>query len=386
MKKILFVTESLNVGGMEKVQVAIANALVSSGYDVTIVTYMPTARDGLLPELDGRVHFRFKKRKEFPFFMKHSATRKYFKSDRYEKRQSPRKLWNYFVGNKEKYDVEVAFYRGPSVKIVGGSPNKRAKRFAWVHSDYSLITDKSLTKFFRDRDEQLYCYGRFDRIIPVSDAAGKSFAGMFGFEDKLTTVYNMISLADIDEKKKEPCPLEKRKFTVVSVGRMVPAKGYDCLLDAVKRLKDDGFDFDLWLVGYGAEEEKLRECAEKNGLDNVTFTGGQTNPYKYLAAADMFVCSSFREGFSIVCAEALACSLPVLSTSCTGPVEILRNGEYGILTDCGEEGIYTAFRRILENPAVLKPFAEKARARARDFDTQVITGRIISLFEGTEIK
>lgn len=384
MKKILFVTETLNLGGMEKEQVALANALARRGCDVTIVTYRETFADGLTGDLDPAVHFRYVAKKEFPeFLMKHKFTRQYVKGDEYEKRQSPRELWNYYVGRNEKFDVEIAFYRGPSVKIVSGSPNGNALKIAWAHTDYKLCDPKSLTKFFASFDECRAAYAAFDRIVCVSRKACESFAEVIGYKDKLTTVYNMLPIDTIREKMAEPCPFVKKNFTFVTVGRLIEAKGYDRLLECVRRLNADGYDFTLRIVGYGRCEEQLKAFAEENGLANVVFEGKQSNPYKYLRSSDCFVCSSLREGFSIVVAEALCCGLPVISTDCTGPVEILGNGEYGFIVPGETEAIYKKMKEVLDDPAVLVPFAEKAEKRAEYFGEDRITEQVIDLIEGS---
>ena len=106
----------------------------------------------------------------------------------------------------------------------------------------------------------------------------------------------------------------------------------------------------------------------------------QDNPYKYLSQADMFVLSSYREGFAIVIPEAMACGLPVLSTKCTGPTEILNDGEYGLLVENSVDGIYNGLKRVLDNPSIKDGYKEKSEKRYMDFDEAAIMPKIKDLF------
>lgn len=377
-KKVLFITESLGRGGMERIQVDIANALVRNGYDVTLIIYGKA--EELRSELDARVTYKNIERNPLKIMRSIPYIHRFYKKDKWETRTSPRSLYKYYVGN-EKYDVEIGFYRGPSIKIISGSPNRKSKKIAWVHTDVKLCDPKSLTLFFNGIDEVKKAYSKFDNIVCVSNKAKESFIDLFGLEEKLLTVYNMISVEKIRKKSLEECELHKRKFTFVSVGRQIPDKGYDRLLCAVKKLNEEGFDFDLWLIGGGRAEAELREFAKENKLNNVVFAGFQTNPYKYVKQCDVFICSSKREGFNIAVAESLALGVPVLTTCCTGPTEILDDGKYGIIVDNSENGIYLGMKEILSNPNKISEYKVNCQKRAEFFDEENIMEQIIELIE-----
>lgn len=381
MKKILFVTESLNIGGMEKVLVDIANALVQRNYDVTILLYMPNSKDNLQKQLDPKIKLILKERKPFKIFRKTPYIRRYYRNYKWEKRTSARSLYKYYVG-KARYDVEIAFYRGPSIKIISGSTNRSSKKIAWVHTDFKLCDPKSITHFFNNLEEVKSAYKKFDKIVCVSNKAKESFIDVIGCKEETTTIYNMIPVEDIIQKSKEPCTQRKQRFTIITVGRFVEAKGYDRLLRVTKRLNEANFSFDMWFVGYGRKEDELKTYAQNNHLENVKFLGYQENPYSYMAQADLFICSSVREGFSLVVAEAMACGLPVISTKCTGPTEILNNGEYGILVENDEEAIYEGLKSILTNAMEYQDLSEMSKKRSRDFDIDRIIKDIITMIEG----
>ena len=378
-KRVLFVTESLARGGMETVLVTISNALVKRGYDVTILCYNPL--DELRKDLNPAVRYIYKPRREFKVMNRIPHIRRYYnyRKAAWEHRVSPSTLYKYYVGN-EKYDVEIGFYRGPSIKIISGSTNKESIKIAWVHTDFKLCDIRTVVGWFNNLDEAKKAYGKMDKIVCVSDQAKNSFSDVIGHKDKTTTVYNMISTSKIEKLKAEPCPLKKRRFTFVTVGRLIPDKRQDRILTATKKLRDEGYKFDVWIVGGGRAEDELKGYCTANHLDNVVFTGMQDNPYKYLSQADVFVLSSYREGFAIVIPEAMACGLPVISTKCTGPTEILKDGEYGMLVSNDEEGIYSGMKLALNNPMKIQYLKKQSKNRYNHFDEESIKNEIIDIF------
>ena len=86
---------------------------------------------------------------------------------------------------------------------------------------------------------------------------------------------------------------------------------------------------------------------------------------------DIFVCSSFSEGFSTAATEALILGKPVVTTLVSGMKEMLgENNEWGIVTKNDEDGLYEGIRRLLDDPALLARYREKAALRGKTFSTE----------------
>ena len=382
-KKVLFVTESLTRGGMETLLVNMANALTKRGFQITILCYDP--RDDLKKDLDKSVRYMYRPRREFKYMNKIPHVRRYYnyRKAAWEHRISATSLYKYYVG-KEKYDIEIGFYRGPSIKIISGSTNKNSKKFAWVHTDLRLCNPKGLMGWFNNQDEIKEAYENMDCVVCVSDKARESLHEVIGCQDKSRTIYNMIPSDKIIKKSYEECPLIKKKFTFITVGRFVPDKCQDRVLTATKRLNEEGYDFDVWIVGGGTfkdYEKQMKKYCQDHCLYNVVFTGAQENPYTYMRNADLFVLPSKREGFALVIPEAMACGLPVLSTKCTGPTEILNDGEYGIVVSNDVDGIYQGMKSVLDNKECLDYYRQQSFKRYHRFDENVIINDIIELFD-----
>ena len=186
--------------------------------------------------------------------------------------------------------------------------------------------------------------------------------------------------ANILGTAQEKADINKKKTTIASVGRIVDAKGYDRLINVAEKLNANGLDYDLWIIGDGSEREKLQEIVHQKNLKNVQFLGSQANPYKYMKQADLYVCSSRYEGYNLTVAEALILGVPVLSTNCTGPCEILDDGNYGVIVENGEEGLYTGIKDLLSNPDKLAYYKQKAIERKDFFNEEKIIGEIEELF------
>ena len=222
-RKILFVTPSLTVGGMEKTLVTIANFLAKRNYSVTIILlYLP---NDYIDELDKNICVkvvsdpRFSIKSRIPFIR-----RKYYDSELYKKAASPEELYRYYVG-KENYDVEVAFFRGHSVKIISGSTNKKSTKIAWVHSDYRYC--KGLMAYFRSDEELKKAYLKFNKIVCVSNQAKDAFIERIGNLSSISVCYNMININRINQLASESgYPIKhNNKPIIISVCRLVSVKG-----------------------------------------------------------------------------------------------------------------------------------------------------------------
>lgn len=377
VKKILFVSPSLSMGGQEKMLVALSNLLSKNGYDVTVVIYNPFF--DLKAELDDGVRLIYmppkpKFGKKIPY-IRH----KFYDYGLWETRASAKQLYRYYVGG-EKFDVEIAFFRGRSVKIISGSDDPDSKKLAWVHSDFERC--EGIAGNFKSMDEVKKAYGAFDRIICVSNQAESSFGKVIGLSERTVTLRNFVNAAEITEKSKMPCDFKKDCFTVMSVGRLHAVKGYDRLLRACARL-DKIRKTRLVLIGGGDQEEKLKALAAELQYDKLTLLGQQENPYKYMRSADLYVCSSHFEGYNLTVAEALVLGLPVLSTDCSGPREILDDGKYGMITENSAEGIYEGMLKLVNDPGSLNKYKNIAKQRKAFFDEKKYLEKIKKIIDGS---
>ena len=119
---------------------------------------------------------------------------------------------------------------------------------------------------------------------------------------------------------------------VLAAGRLVALKGFDTLLRAFARVRQQ-MPARLVILGEGSERSNLERLAAELGVAaDVDMPGFDPNPFRYMKRAGVFVLSSRYEGLPNVLIQAMACGCPVVSTDCpNGPAEILDGGRYGPL-------------------------------------------------------
>lgn len=381
MKRILFVLPSLGVGGMERALITIANQLSDHGYEVT-VCILDDITD-LSDELDKRVRLLHKPYKSHLGQKIPYIRHKLYDDGMWEKRATPRQLYQYYVGD-ERFDVEIAFFKGRAVKIISGSTNRNAAHLAWVHNDYRKVG--GYQSCFKNKRQVYEAYTRFDRVVCVSQQAREGFIEAVGDTGNTVTVYNMLPVSRIKALSDEKAEFDIRRgrLHLVIIARLLDeAKGQLRLVNAVSRLHDEGYDISLAIVGGGADEQRIRDrIKHRSASSYITMTGSQRNPYPYIKEADLLVCASYYEGFNLTVAEALILDTPVLSTDCTGPNEILDGGKYGMIVENSGEGLYQGLKTLQDNPDMLREYGEKAKQRRDFFDEEKIFGQITRLFEG----
>ena len=140
--------------------------------------------------------------------------------------------------------------------------------------------------------------------------------------------------------------------TIVAMGRLVRVKGFDLLIEAFGRCATKHADWSLVILGEGPERARLQTFAADLGIaDRVSLAGQVQEPATILNGADLFVLSSRSEGFPNALLEAMACQLPVVSTDCGGPRDIIRDGVDGILVPPDDvTALADAMDRLMANP------------------------------------
>ena len=200
----------------------------------------------------------------------------------------------------------------------------------------------------------------------------EAFIQKYGMAKKVHVLYNPIDFDSIIEKSKEKNNFDFGKgMKFILAGSFVKVKGFERFVNVCKRLKNDGKIFSVLIMGDGEEKEYIKKIiAEKKLGDTIKTLDFQTNPYKYIAHSDVYVCSSYAEGYSTSVSEAVALSVPVITTECSGMREIFGENECGIICENSEDGLYNAMKKVLENPSLLEKFSNEEKKRANDFSLQ----------------
>lgn len=181
-----------------------------------------------------------------------------------------------------------------------------------------------------------------------------------------------ISPLGVDPTLFAPRPFraEAQPFEVICVGRLTPAKGQAILLDAIARLRTDGRAIRLRLVGDGPDRPILERIATERALGQAVIFEGAVNQDRIrelYAAADAFALASFAEGIPVVLMEAMAMTIPCVTTFITGIPELIRDGQDGLLVAPSDsEGLAAALARLMDNADLRQRLGVAGRARVED--------------------
>ncbi|GJD30177.1 N-acetylgalactosamine-N, N'-diacetylbacillosaminyl-diphospho-undecaprenol4-alpha-N-acetylgalactosaminyltransferase [Methylobacterium adhaesivum] len=188
-------------------------------------------------------------------------------------------------------------------------------------------------------------------------------------------LYNPVEVAAA-RPARDAAELLARPRRVLAVGRLAPAKDFATLLRAFARVRSDA---SLVIVGEGPERPALEALVETLGLQaRVTLTGHVERPWHLYREAACFAASSRAEAFGNVLVEALAHGLPVASTACDGPVEILAGGRFGALVPVGDApALAAAIDAMLADPGA----PDGRVARAATFSVDAAVARYEALFD-----
>lgn len=279
----------------------------------------------------------------------------------------PKVFYRMFI--KEQYDIEVSFLENLCSKIISDSPNKKSRKYLWIHTD---VEKNNWVKYqFNEIENQQNVYGKFHKIFCVSKEVKVAFNRIFGLEEKTYVQYNPNDNYEILKRSKEQIAGTKisNKFKFISVGRFINEKGFDRLLVVHKRLIEEGYDYELWILGDGIERNSYKEFINKNNLeDTVELLGFKKKPYKFIEKCDAFVRSSRMEGYSLVVSESIILGKPIISTICSGPTELLGNGKYGLLVENSELGIYKGMKLFLDDKDKYEFYKKRSIERRVDFE------------------
>lgn len=377
-KHIAIFAEKLYGGGVEKILQIICKNLDFGKYDLTL--YSSNTEDipsGCYPENINHAHyFSTVSQTDNPInkIIKLACNKiKLFCYYNF----SPSFYYKLFI--RYKYDVGIAFIEGYATRFLSGAP-RDMKKIAWIHTD---IEKNHWTKVaFRNSEEEIQCYTHFDKAVCVSKVVESQAKKCLNLSSTVV-LHNPIE-SDIILQKSNlyEVPQKRHSVRLVSLGSLMPVKGYDRLIEVAKRLSNDEIDFELLILGEGKERENLTNLIRQHNLeDKVQLIGYLDNPYPYLRTADIYICSSFAEGFNTAITESLILGRAIVTTEVSGVREQLGdNAEYGIITDNSTDGIYLGIKQMLE-PGMISYYQNQARIRSSLFNLEQQMSQIYNLIE-----
>ncbi|MDP1571556.1 MAG: glycosyltransferase [Vicinamibacterales bacterium] len=226
-----------------------------------------------------------------------------------------------------------------------------------------------------------WAYAAADLVIATSTGVADDLRQRLGVDaTKLRVIPNPVDLDAVRAGATEPLdPAHAaawRAPVIVAAGRLAEAKNYPLLIEALALVRER-VPATLFVLGQGDQASALQALARARGVeDAIVWCGFQSNPWKYMARADVFALTSRYEGFGNVLVEAMACGVPVVATASPGTRDIVEDGVSGRLVEAHTaEAVAEGLLAVLTDPAAQGQLAEGARHSSEKYGRDPVASR-----------
>lgn len=379
MKTILFNTDSLIMGGAEKLAIQYVKAL-SKDYKIILLVNEDNGIEGNILEKDIPENVEYK-------FIVDKAIMDNINKYRNLKQKHKKNLWyrikyNYFLKRRrksfreniinyiknKKYDILIDFNNKLPLEIADN------RMISWLHLSLKGMKTKQ-------KEKNAEKFKKVKKVIVINDDMKKEFKEYFPESlNKAERIYNLFDIKEIKNKSIDDNLLsedEKNKLNekyIVACCRLDRQKDLETLINAFSNLKKkENIKEKLYIIGDGDKRTELENLSKKlNMSEGIIFLGTQKNPYIWMKNAEFFVHSSHKEGFGMVLVEAMITNGLVVSSDCpVGPREILEDGKSGILVkpqDISE--MEKALFEMMTNKETQNIKKENSQKRMLDFSLE----------------
>ncbi len=252
-----------------------------------------------------------------------------------------------------EYNCVVAYQYGVPALVATANRINGQKRVLWVHGNYNM--SNTLIRLMGKE------YSEYNRIFCVSDATRLQFSQKWpNLTSKTQVFYNLIPASEILKKSKEQINVSLIHTSIVTVGRLSPEKGQQMIPQATRLLLDAGYDVFWYLVGDGDQRKTIEAEIQKYDVaEHVILLGTQMNPYPYIKNCDIYVQTSFSEGWCLTVQEARILQKPIVTTPLPVMHEQIISGENGLIAEAvTPEALFEGIRTLLDHPELQAKFVE----------------------------
>lgn len=215
----------------------------------------------------------------------------------------------------------------------------------------------------------------YDKIITICNEMKNEGIEMYpNLKDKFITIYNAFNFETIKERASEAIdsPLADSPY-ILAIQRLEESQKDSTTLIKAYKILIEKYDIEekLYIIGEGKSKEELEAlCRDLELKEKVVFLGYKNNPYPWIGRSRLFALSSRFEGLPTVLIEAMSLGRAIVATNCpTGPMEILDNGNAGILVPMNDENsMAEAMHKMLTDTAYKEQMLEGAKRQLTKFD------------------
>lgn len=382
MKKILIVSQAMEIGGAEKALLGLLEAIDKNKVQVELfllrhtgellkhipdnIKLLPEKKEYAMLGIPLKETLRQKKIGIFYGRLKGNLkANKFARQNHFKDRAAVNDEYShkYTVDympmiSDDKYDLAISFL---SPHYFVSKKVNADKKIAWIHTDYETVEI--------DQGSELKMWSKYDFIASISENVTNSFLKTFpSLKNKIILFENIMplnyinSLADSESVLKE-MPKDD-SISILSVGRFCTAKNFDNVPDICKRILDSGIKVKWYLIGYGADEQLIRnKINEFHMNDHVKVLGKKENPYPYIKRCDVYIQPSRYEGKCVSVIEAQMFHKPVIITDYATSASQLDDGIDGIIVPMDNEKCANKITEIIQDNEICNKLISNTKSR-----------------------
>lgn len=370
-KKILIVSSSLTMGGLEKCLINLCDNFDYEKYEVDL--YLFNEGRDLLKRLNKNVNLlpdspyyadvynkslgnsikTLLQKKRFGlalyrlgrFLRVRFGDRKFTENDWTHMKQTMLQI-------DDRYDVAIGFEEGSACYYVAECVKADVK-IGWIHTDIKKISNN------KKLDER--AFEKLDSIITVSQNSLRSLQEEYpAYTEKMQCVIlpKLLNYQEIDKMAQDETPMQQQDTNLLSVGRLVELKGFHLCVPVCRRLLNEGYNVKWYVAGEGPYRAEIEKEIEKYGVKDNFILLGNCCPYGYMRVADICVQPSSYEGYGVAVFEEKYLKKAVVASKIPSNLEMLTDKKNGVIVERSVEAIFNGIKYLLDNPSEREKIAQ----------------------------
>ena len=357
---LIFFLARFGFGGAGNSVFKLASSLNSKKFQISVICLGDCAYENLLKKKNIIVHKLSSKRLLFSFFQLKKIINELIKP----------KTKNIFISNINYTNIFCSIILGKkkNIKLIGieRTPLKELEIYFGLIDFIKKFILKFLLRIF---------YSNFDKIVCNSIYISNHLKSKYNYNSITIHPPSIDSNKTVFKKK-----LNNKSLNITTVSRLSKEKRLQHIIFAISQVKEK--DIILNIIGDGPEKNYLKKITKKLNLNNnVKFHGHQKKIFKLLSKSDLYINSSYFEGFPNSVVEAASLGIPIISSQSHGGInEILSNGKFGEIYYNGYFELASKIKNYIKDPKILIKKAKLAKKNVLRFNLKNHKKKFENLF------
>lgn len=360
-----------DIGGPASYARALAGHLAQNGNEVSIITY---SRHWKVPVNTPNGYPVVRIWKKWPWPIRHALF--FINAFMFAKKADTIYALNTINGGLTALGIKKLLHKRVLVRIAGD--------YAW-----QIAVEKGKTTFLIDEFQrspksgwigilwrlQSYVCRHADHVVVPSEYLAELVRGWGVSDEKIRVIYNGVDFKPSELSKEDA----RRGIGIngnilLSVGRLVPWKGFRMLIKIMPQLLAVNQFFRLVIVGEGPDKKRLQAMIKNLNLDRQVILAGAQSPGRladFIAASDIFILNTGYEGFSHQILEVMLAGTPIITTPVGGNLEVMEQGENGLMIRYNDEqNLVEAIKTLWNHAELQEQFVASAKQTAIKFSVE----------------